>query len=486
MLPLTRRLREEYFLDDDDSHWLAGLVQGWHLLADISFADLILWVPNPNGEYLDAIEQIRTMTGPTSLEEDMVGNHIAADGDRAAALAYSCGKVIETSITSVLADIPVAQCAVPVFRGQRCIAVIECHHNQWGSRSRGASEEAYQRVAACFKTMINQGRFPVDPPGDPLLTPRVGHGILVINQDGIVSYASPNSIYAMRSLGVTADLLGAQVQDCLPAWMGDYSGLQNRLQVEGRASEFTMSNDHASVRLRVLPMWDGDEPHGMLVISRDTSQRLISERELDHKNAAIREIHHRVKNNLQTIAALLRMQARRLGSQDGKDALGDAQRRVQTIASVHEILSRSARDDVLFDVIADRILRSAQPCEAAAALTREGSFRFVPAQVATPLALILAELCQNAVEHGAGSVPGTLVVQRIENGVRMTLTDSGPGLPEDFDIDSAGGLGLSIVDALTNDLNGRFTLANNTEGCGACANVCIDWWAHDDAGMLDD
>lgn len=487
MLPLTRRLRDEYRLDEDDSRWLAALVREWHVLADTSFSDLVLWVSDPDDRHVfHAVAQLRTMTGPTSLEEDVVGDQISYDIDSAVVNAYLTTQVITATKNSLVAGIPVDQSAIPVMRHGRCIAVVECHQNRLGVRAPGALEDAYLRVAGYLKTMIHHARYPVDPPSDPVLSPRIGHGLLVISQEGTVSYASPNSVLALRSLGVRADLMGESVQSCLPEWMGNYSELQARLHAERRAGEFTINHQQTSIRLRVLPMWDESGPCGTVVICRDITQLMASQREIGDKDATIREIHHRVKNNLQTVAALLRLQARRIGTQEGRDALGDAQRRVQSIASVHEILSRSVDEQVDFDVIADRVIHLVLSGQLdRLTLRRDGSFGSVPAHVATPLALILAELCQNAVEHGTGPIPGVLKVLRTTNGVKITMIDSGPGLPEGFEPEVSGGLGLSIVTTLTHDLNGRFILTNNQVGSGACAIVCVDWWAREDSGMLD-
>src|SRR5207248_11474166 len=95
---------------------------------------------------------------------------------------------------------------------------------------------------------------------------------------------------------------------------------------------------------------------GALVLVRDVTELRHRERELITTDATIREIHHRVKNNLQTVAALLRLQARRMDSVQGREALNEAVRRVGSIAIVHETLSQNLDERVEFDDIADRVL----------------------------------------------------------------------------------------------------------------------------------
>jgi two-component system, sensor histidine kinase PdtaS len=183
----------------------------------------------------------------------------------------------------------------------------------------------------------------------------------------------------------------------------------------------------------------------------------------------IREIHHRVKNNLQTVAALLRLQSRRLHAPEARDALDEAVRRVGSIAVVHEMLSHTPEEAVDFDEIADRVAMMAG--EVAAAEVRvipkiTGSFGQLSAAVATPLAMILTELLQNALQHGfadprAAREQGLLevVVVREPERLCVTVADTGVGLPEGFDLDSATSLGLQIVRTLVvGELGGRLRI----------------------------
>ena len=154
--------------------------------------------------------------------------------------------------------------------------------------------------------------------------------------------------------------------------------------------------------VRVLPLVDGRERVGSIVLCRDVSD-LQARSALVTKDATIREIHHRVKNNLQTVAALLRMQSARIESPEAKVALTDAMSRVASIAIVHETLSQAFDEIVEFDRVADELLRMVGDVAASwggVSAIREGSFGLLSADVATSLAMIISELCQNAVEHG--------------------------------------------------------------------------------------
>lgn len=144
-------------------------------------------------------------------------------------------------------------------------------------------------------------------------------------------------------------------------------------------------------------------PIGALVLVRDITEVRRRDRALITKDATIREIHHRVKNNLQTVAALLRLQARRVSMPEARIALEESVRRVASIALVHETLSMSSDEAVEFDGIVDRVASAATEVaatEQTVGMRRRGSFGVLPAEIATSLVMVLNELLLNAVEHG--------------------------------------------------------------------------------------
>jgi two-component sensor histidine kinase len=226
-------------------------------------------------------------------------------------------------------------------------------------------------------------------------------------------------------------------------------------------------------------------PSGAVLLLRDVTELRRREHELMTREATIREINHRVKNNLQTVAALLRLQARRMTEPAARDALDEAVQRVGAIAVVHEILSQGFDEVVDFDEVADRLLAmvvdmARQPVEAPLAagrtvepagprveVLRRGSFGQVPADVATPLAVALTELAQNAVEHGLPGRAGTVCVEasQYDGELTVVIDDDGVGLPPDFSLKDLPTLGLSIVRALVaSELQGALTLSARPGG----------------------
>jgi two-component sensor histidine kinase len=237
-----------------------------------------------------------------------------------------------------------------------------------------------------------------------------------------------------------------------------------------------MDSHGATVLQRALPLLPAGVPIGALVLVRDVTEVRRRDRALLTKDATIREIHHRVKNNLQTVAALLRLQARRVSSPDARVALEESVRRVASIAIVHETLAASVDEEVSFDGVVDRIAAAAVDVaapESKVHLRRASSFGILPADIATPLAMVLNELLLNAVEHGFagraedGDDLGEVVISahRFRRQLHVTVADNGRGLPEGFMMDSADRLGLQIVRTLAHgELRGTIEMRPRAGG----------------------
>jgi two-component sensor histidine kinase len=205
---------------------------------------------------------------------------------------------------------------------------------------------------------------------------------------------------------------------------------------------------------------------GAVMLLRDVSELRSRDRLLISKDATIKEIHHRVKNNLQTISSLLRLQGRRLAEPSAKAAIEESVRRIGSIALVHETLSRESGDEVDFDAIVRPLVRMVE--EGLTSPDRPLRFEIsggaggVGSPAATSLAVVLTELLQNVMDHAypPGSVPpGGEAVVRIElshdpNAIRIVVRDDGVGPVASFEQPSSTSLGLSIVRGLVSDLRG--------------------------------
>jgi two-component system, sensor histidine kinase PdtaS len=484
MPSMSEIISEHTDLSETDHHWLKLLVSEWQLLADLSFSDLVLWVLDRDPNVYWAAAQIRPFTGATLLFDDVVGDLIAYSPEHLVSEAFLSGQIVQTSEGKLHAGLPVDTHAIPVKIGDHVVAVVEQHTSQLATRGAPSSlEKAYLEAATQLARMITVGAFPIPSDATHLaFSPRVGDGFIRLDPAGEVTYASPNALSAYRRLGLRGDLVGehlasltAELLPTSPDPVDD--SVQSVLS--GRAARRTeLVSGEAHLMIRVLPLVEGRKRVGAIVLCRDVSDLRSKERELVTKDATIREIHHRVKNNLQTVAALLRMQARRIESAEARVALTDAMSRVASIAIVHETLSQAFDEIVEFDRVADELLRMVGDVAASwgeVSAIREGSFGVLSAEVATSLAMVISELCQNAVEHGLAHQSGEVrvVPSRFDGRLRVEISDDGRGLPDGFDWHKSRSLGLSIVNTLVAEMEGSFELGAHPHGPGTLAVVEI-------------
>ena len=202
--------------------------------------------------------------------------------------------------------------------------------------------------------MIAEGSFPFHQDDDEFEdAPRVGDGVIVLDPDLRVRFASPNAVSSMHRMGIHVVHVGLQLVE-----MGfDQDAVDGRVRGPRSRSPRRSSGARRRARPQAIPLLDGDELVGVVVLLRDVTDLRRRDRMLLSKDATIREIHHRVKNNLQTIAALLRLQGRRLQSPEAREAIEESERRIRSIAIVHETLSRDAGDVVPFDDIVRPLVR---------------------------------------------------------------------------------------------------------------------------------
>ncbi len=467
-------VRSHTDLSEADLEWLHALVADWQLLADLSFADLVLWVPDRDGTRFWAAAQMRPTTGPTAYVEDLVGTPLKRGRRPLVDAAFDEGTIRREGDPEWWDDVPVRVETIPVRRDDHALGVIARNTNLVAARTPSRLELAYLECASQLARLIAEGRFP--QPGTDMGrrgAPRVGDGLIRLDASGVATYASPNAMSGFRRLGLTADLVGQHLGSVVAELAPRPGPVDEALEVVvgGRAHRRTeIEGNGTYLALRAIPLEPGGEHVGAIVLCRDVTEVRRRERDLLTKDATIREIHHRVKNNLQTVAALLRLQARRIDNDQGRAALEEAVRRVGTIAIVHETLAQTVDDAMDFDEVADRLLAMVVEVSAAEPRVRArrvGTFGVLAAGIATPLAMAVTEVLQNAVEHGLGGRDGevTLTAARSVGRLQVTVEDDGHGLPPDFDVDTSGRLGLQIVRTLViGELGGTLEVKRRSGG----------------------
>ncbi|WP_207840136.1 sensor histidine kinase [Williamsia soli] len=487
MSTLSELLAEHTELIGSAGAHLQRVVAEWQLLADLSFADLQLWVHSQHGSaaasgddaaQMVCVAQCRPNTAPTVFPVDVVGTSITVDDNPQVFGALASGRILREEDPTWVGSVAIRREAVPVRFDGAVIAVLARAINLTQPRLPSPLEVSYQDCANDLCQMVSEGTFP-QYEGNPrgLSTPRVGDGLIRVDEHGVVQYASPNALSAYHRMGWNSELGGNDLADVTVSLLTDpfeseEAAAMLRAAVAGEAGMRIEADAHrATVLIRAVPLRPRGALVGAVVLVRDVTEVKRRDLALISKDATIREIHHRVKNNLQSVSALLRLQARRTSNAEAKHALGEAVRRVASIALVHELLSGSVDEEVDLDVVIDQLVPvMADVASGGSQVTvrRIGKIGVLKSDLAMPMVMVLTELIQNAVEHGfAPEQSGRVLIDtsRSTRELVITVHDNGIGLPDGFDPAKSDRLGLQIVHTLVQiELSGQLELRGGPQG----------------------
>ena len=483
MARLETFLRDRSPLDQNQLRRIRELTSDWQLLADLSFADLILWVPLrkdfkswPTG-YV-AVAHIRPTTAATVFPQEVIGEEISWGSRPRIDQALSGAEIIRDAQPEKSGELLIKEETIPVILDEQVIAVISRHRNAELMRQPSRLELNYREVAHNVFRMVAEGTFPYTEHSelfDPAV--RVGDGLIRLDINGVITYASPNAKSAFNRMGLAGELEGSNLGEVarkVSLVKADAHEEAVEVSLSGKSlRRVEIENTGGTIDLMALPLLAATDRIGAIVLLQNVTELRRRERELVTKDATIREIHHRVKNNLQTVSALLRLQSRRIEDPAASAALNEAVRRIASIALVHETLSSSTEASVAFDDVLDRLVTHAlelSPRMGELQISRSGALGSLDPRIATPLSLVVTELIHNALEHGLAVSGENLKIEVNRAGYVVTITifDDGIGLPEGFSLSESANLGLQIVRTLTeNELKGSINLVRTDRGTEA-------------------
>ncbi len=456
MATLGELTRQHMALDAGARAHLRRLVGSWAPMADLSFSDLLLFGRTdpavPDAE-LVVLGQVRPATAQTLYVDDQIGRLIPIEQRPLIRQAFETGEVHEEEIELLTLGRRVRITAIPVLHDGDVLAVVSRESRQLEDRLPSELEWTYLDVFQRLSQMMADGTFPF-PFEDAVSeeSPRVGDGALVLEAGTRVTFSSPNAVSALHRAGYHGRIVDRRLED-----LGFDGGLiESAYKLQVPILSELERGDNVTILTRILPLIADGTVTGALVLMRDVSDLRRRDRMLVSMDATIKEIHHRVKNNLQTVSSLLRIQGRRLESPEAKTAIDESVRRIQSIAIIHEMLAASGGDEVALTEVIQPITSMAE--SSLVSSDRPIRFRLVgegptlSASKASSLAVVITELLQNAIEHGfpPGTDGGAVTVELV-NGpteLRVRVHDDGVGVHDDFDVATSGGLGLTIISTL--------------------------------------
>lgn len=316
----------------------------------------------------------------------------------------------------------------------------------------------FSRLLKTAFTILKNSQKQLDPKMFRSVSSR--DGIIIANQDERIIFANETASSIYHVLGIS-NLIGCHIFDRQLTMHITKETILHKCAYE---KELEMGN--LVVIRRDIPVSEGGKLLTRVIILSDVTDVRKKDKELSIKSAVIQEIHHRVKNNLQTIASLLRLQARRSKSQEVRDALQESVNRILSISVAHEFLSQQGDEKIDVVEVTKNILNLVQQnmldSNFILSTKFEGSTIILPSKHASNIALIINELILNAIEHGFEGRNKGLIGLKVNQSVDsyiIELYDDGAGLPPGFDRTKLKSLGLQIISAMVEgDWGGRFEL----------------------------
>jgi len=476
---------------EPDLEWLLALVADWQVIADLSFADLVLWISDGKKGFI-AAGHARPSSAATVFYRDITGKSVEKAWASIVSKAFTTGEIVEYGQPDVYQGVPARLSAIPVFRRLNVtsgdditpspIAVVTKHTNLGEAAAPNKTRINLSALGDKLLNMVADGSYPMfSAQSAPRRgAPRVNDGLLHLDASGAVVFSSPNGISAFQKLGVDGELEGRSLVAITDALNKGRLNVDENLPmvVSGKVPwRADIEGNSSALSVRAIPIYENGAHTGAILLCRDVTELRRQERELVSKDATIREIHHRVKNNLQTVASLLRIQGRQSKSPETLEALSDAGRRIAAIAVVHDSLSEGLAQDVNFDEVFDRIVSMvgelAAGYNAKVTHLRIGKFGRLASEQATPLAVVLTELVTNAYEHGLANKVGHITVTASRKAKKLMITVADDGVGFDTSIPQKG-LGNKIVATLVeSELRGKIGYVSDKSGTTVTIEVTV-------------
>ncbi|URZ04013.1 histidine kinase N-terminal domain-containing protein [Clostridium felsineum] len=293
----------------------------------------------------------------------------------------------------------------------------------------------------------------------------INDGILAIDDEGTCVYANYTAKELYKKIGYKDDIVGMSFDNLVlnKLKLKDILRERKSLILETRVGKFDLQIKYGLIKKDIKIC-------GIIILIKDLTDIKKKEKELVLKAVAIREIHHRVKNNLQTIASILRLQARRIEDYHAKKAFYESINRILSIATTHEVLAQKGIDDADIKVILlklkDNAIRNSLECNKNIIIKLQGDNIYVNSDKATAIAIVVNELIENSIKHAFYDKEEGIIEILINKGhgyASIAVSDNGSGfkgkkLREDS-------LGLNIVKSIVTDkLNGNIKIETNENG----------------------
>lgn len=458
---LEQLCREYTSLTDKDIEVLKSIRDHLPLMANLMKADVFIDCATRESGVAIVVAEAKPSMHKSMYKESVIGEYAFRHNEPAALRTLELGMPTRDLRAITQEDQIVKQNVVPIKNDEgKIIACLIVETDVYDKEKENA------RMQILSETTEQLTESLMDATNDRVhIHSYLNDGIVIFDKRGYSQSLNSVAAQLYRKLGYLDELIGIPYDNLVldGSRFDDIVGTNNTKQSEVTIGNITLKVKYASMMLNKSDL------AGIIMVIKDITDEKAIEKELITKSVAIREIHHRVKNNLQTIASLLKLQSRRIESEEAKSAFEESINRVISIAVTHEILAQKGVDDVDIKTILERVILNAINITndyKALELKITGDTFDISSDLATSIALVVNELVQNSVQYAFVGRDKGVVEIKIQKGIQYSsilITDDGIG----YNIENArqGSLGMKIVKSIIIDkLKGCYTIESDEYG----------------------
>lgn len=450
------------YLKDKDIEIIENIASTIQFVADSTGADVFIDCPTVHKDVAIVVAEAKPTNKHSLYKQKVVGKLAIRENEPAVIRAIEIGMPGRDIKGITQEHIKVKQSVEPIRNSNnKTIGILIMEKDITENYNNNRKIEILAEANEELTTQIEEKYYNKND-----ITHYVNEAVLMFDENGVLKFKNPGAELLYSKLGYKEDIIGMEFSN---------------LSLVNVSFKEIISNSCIDVYelevgemcLQVKYIIQSNKALNLLVLIRDITDMKQKEKELILKSVVIKEIHHRVKNNLQTIASLLRLQSRRIKNEEFLYAMNESINRVLSIAATHEILAKQGIDEVNIKEVINRIKSSIVSFEKNDSVNLEidiiGDDFTLSSDKATSTALVVNELLQNSIKHAfKGRTEGKIIINIEKRNIYPTISIIDNGIGFDTDKVSKNSLGLMIVRSLVNDkLDGNLNIYSNSQGTKA-------------------
>jgi two-component sensor histidine kinase len=463
MASILELCKSHTILNEEEAQTIKEMADQLQLIADVSESDVFIDCPLADKSSALVVAEAHPSSAPSLYKSSVVGQYAYAQNEPAVMFCLLSGQSVIGSRGISQEQIAIQQNVVPIrAKSGNVIGVLimEKDISEKIEQEKNVTrliETTEHLSETLLSVAMSQGS----------MQSLMHEGIVLFDDQERVTYTNPRALEILKEIGHNDVINGCPIAQLF------YGRLEGK-HVIGNTGviHLELQIGNVSFDLKAMSIYREQREVGGIILIRDISDIKEKEKQLMIKSAVIKEIHHRVKNNLQTVASLLRLQMRRTKLEEVERVYRDSINRINSIAIIHEMLSFEGLETIHFNDVVDRITKniissSSKPDQNINSQI-SGDELILQSDVATTLALVVNELVQNCVLHAfAERRSGNIEVSLQFNGtiICIRVTDNGIGIDAANLSDRKAHLGLKITETLVEEnLSGVIHITSDERG----------------------